>query len=114
MLFRGACKILKRCLHIADRNFRADESKLRDPMAKTDCRNLQGDALKARAAELGTALEDFQDADGSLRELDLQRRIREIERYSAEFRFDKLLVVCVVAFGLCGAATWLAMHILRP
>jgi hypothetical protein len=83
-------------------------------MAKTDSRNLQGDALKAHAAALGIALDEFHDSDGSLRELDLQRRIREIERYSAEFRFDKLLVVCIAAFALCGAATWLAMHLLRP
>lgn len=114
MLLRAACRILNRCLHIPDENFCAGESKLRDPMAKPHNRNLQGDALEARAAELGIALEEFRDADGSLRELDLQWRIREIERYSAAFRFDKILVVCVVAFGLCGAATWLAMHILRP
>jgi hypothetical protein len=81
-------------------------------MGKTDSRNLQGAALTARAAELGIALEDFKDADGSIRELDLQRKIREIERYSADFRFDKVLVVCVAAFAICGVATWVAMHFL--
>ena len=81
-------------------------------MAKTDSRNLRGEALAARAAALGIALEDFKDADGSILELELQRRIREIERYSADFRFDKVLVVCVAAFGICGLATWLAMHLL--
>jgi hypothetical protein len=101
-------------LHIPDKNFRAREGKLPNPMSKTDSRNLRGDALTARAAALGIALEDFKDSDGSVRELDVQRRIREVERYSADFRFDKLLVVCIVAFGLCGAATWLAMHLLRP
>jgi hypothetical protein len=81
-------------------------------MAKTHSRNLRGDALRTRAAELEIALEDFQDADGSIVELDLQRRISEVERYSADFRFDKVLVVCVAAFGICGVATWLAMHFL--
>jgi hypothetical protein len=81
-------------------------------MAKTHSRNLRGDSLTARAAELGIALEDFRDADGSIVELDLQRRISEVERYSADFRFDKVLVVCVAAFGICGVATWLAMHFL--
>ena len=81
-------------------------------MGNTDSRKLRGAALTARAAELGIALADFQDADGSVRELDLQRRIREIERYSAEFRFDKVLVACVAAFALCGVATWLAVHFL--
>jgi hypothetical protein len=81
-------------------------------MAKTDSRNLQGGALTARAAELGIALEDFRDADGSVKEIDLQRRISEVERYSADFRFDKVLVVCIAAFGVCGIATWVAMHLL--
>lgn len=81
-------------------------------MAKTDSRDLRGDALTARAAALGIALADFRDADGSIREADLQRRIREVERYSADFRFDKVLAVCVAAFAVCGVATWLAMHFL--
>ncbi|HUN68503.1 MAG TPA: hypothetical protein VMU46_06885 [Burkholderiales bacterium] len=81
-------------------------------MAKVDSRNLRGDALEARAAELGIALEDFKDADGSIRETDLQQRIREVERYSADFRFDKVLAVCVAAFAICGVATWVAIHFL--
>jgi hypothetical protein len=81
-------------------------------MARTDGRNLRGDALSAHAAKLGIALEDFRDANGSIKELDLQRRVSEVERYSVEFRFDKVLVVCVAAFGICGIATWLAMHFL--
>jgi hypothetical protein len=91
---------------------RAERVSLSIPMAKTDSRNLRGDALAARAAKLGIALEDFRDADGSIRELDLQRRVSELERYSADFRFDKVLAVCVAAFGICGVATWLAMHFL--
>jgi hypothetical protein len=81
-------------------------------MKKTDSRKLHGDALTARAAELGVALDGFRDADGSIRELDLQRRLREVERYSAEFHFGKVLVVCFAAFGICGVATWLAVHFL--
>jgi hypothetical protein len=81
-------------------------------MGNTDSRNLRGAALAARANELGVALEEFQDADGSVRELDLQRKIREIERYSADFRFDKVLAACVAAFAICGVATWVAMHFL--
>lgn len=81
-------------------------------MAKIDSPDLRGDALTARAVALGIATEEFQDADGSLRELDLQRRIRQIERYSAAFRLDKVFAVCVVAVGICGIATWLAMHFL--
>lgn len=81
-------------------------------MAKIDSRNLRGDALTARAAALGIVVENFQDADGSVRELDLQRRIREIERYSADFRLDIVFAVCLAAFGICGVATWLAMHFL--
>jgi hypothetical protein len=85
---------------------------LANPMAMTDSRNLRGGDLTARAAALRIALEDFQDADGSIREADLRWRVREIERYSADFRFDKVLVVCVAAFGICGVATWLATHFL--
>lgn len=81
-------------------------------MAKTDSRDLRGDALAARAAALGIALDEFRDADGTILEPDLQRRIGEVERYSAEFRFDKILIVCVLAFVLCGLATWAAMHFL--
>jgi hypothetical protein len=81
-------------------------------MAKTDSRKLRGAALAARAAELGIASGEFQGADGSIRELDLLRRIREIERYSADFRIGRLFAVCVAAFGFCGLATWLAMHFL--
>lgn len=78
----------------------------------TDSRKLSGAELLARAAELGIALEDFRDPDGSLREIDLQRKISEVERYSAEFRFDKVLIACVAAFAVCGVATWVAMHLL--
>jgi hypothetical protein len=81
-------------------------------MAKADSRGLRVDALTARAAKLGIALEDFQDANGSIKELDLQWRVNEVERYSADFRVDKILVVCVAAFVICGIATWLAIHFL--
>jgi hypothetical protein len=84
-------------------------------MAKTDGRHLRGDALTARAAALGIALEDFRAADGSIDELALQRRVSVVERYSSEFHIGKLLVACIAAFGLCGVATWLAIHFLwRP
>jgi hypothetical protein len=82
-------------------------------MATTDSRNLRGDALTARAAALGIALDEFRDADGAIRDLELHRRISEVERYAADFRFDKVLAVCVVAFVICGIATWAAMHFLR-
>ena len=75
-------------------------------------RALRGAALTERAVELGITIEEFRDADGSIRELDLERRVREIERYSADFRFDKVLAACVAAFAVCGVATWLAMHFL--
>jgi len=78
----------------------------------TDSRNLRGDALTAHAAKLGIALEDFRDANGSINELDLQRRVSMVERYSSEFHFGKLLVACMAAFGICGVATWLAIHFL--
>lgn len=75
-------------------------------------RALRGVALTERAAKLGIAVEDFRDAGGSINELDLQRRISMVERYSSEFRFDKLFVACMAAFGVCGFATWLALHYL--
>lgn len=81
-------------------------------MAKTNSRKLRGDALAARASELGIALEDFRDADGSIREVDLVRRVREVERYSAEFNVSGVLVACVAAFIVCGIAAWLAVHFL--
>ena len=81
-------------------------------MGKSDSRNLRGEALAARASELGIGLEDFRDADGSIREVDLQRRVREVERYSAEFRVGGLLVACIAAFIVCGFAAWVAVHFL--
>lgn len=81
-------------------------------MARKNGRSLRGDALAARAAKLGIALDDFRDANGSILEPDLQRRVSEVERYSAEFRFDKVLAVCIAALGICALATWLAMHFL--
>jgi len=81
-------------------------------MAKPDSRHLQGDALAARASELGIALEEFRDADGSLRDVDLRHRIRQVERYSADFHIGTLLVFCIAAFVACGFASWLAVHYL--
>ena len=81
-------------------------------MAKSSSRNLRGEALAARAAELGIGLEDFRDADGAIREVDLLRRVREVERYSAEFHVGGLLVACIAAFMVCGLASWLAVHFL--
>ena len=81
-------------------------------MAKPDSRSLRGDALAARASELGIGLEDFRDADGALREIDLLRRVREVERYSSDFRVGGLLVACIAAFMFCGFASWLALHFL--
>jgi hypothetical protein len=75
-------------------------------------RHLRGDALTARAAKLGIEIEEFRDADGSIRELDLQRRVSMVERYSSEFHFGTLFAACIAAFGVCGIATWLAMHFL--
>ena len=81
-------------------------------MALSDRRNLRGDALTAHAAKLGIALEDFRDANGSINELDLRRRVSMVERYASEFHFGKLVVACMAAFGICGVATWLAIHFL--
>jgi hypothetical protein len=81
-------------------------------MAKTHGRNLLGDALTAHATRLGIEIDDFRDADGSIKELDLQRRVSMVERYSSEFHFGKVLLACIVAFGICGAATLLAIHFL--
>lgn len=81
-------------------------------MARIKGSSLRGDALTAHAAKLGIALEDYRCANGSINELDLQRRISMVERYSSEFRFGKIVAVCIVAFGICGVATWLAVHFL--
>ena len=81
-------------------------------MAKSSSRNLRGDALAARASELGIRLDDFRDADGSLREVDLVRKVREVERYSADFNVGGVLVACIAAFIVCGIASWLAVHFL--
>ena len=81
-------------------------------MARTRSRDLRGDALAAHATKLGIAVEDFRDANGSINELDLQRRVSMVERYASEFHFGKLVVACTAAFGLCGVATWLALHFL--
>ena len=81
-------------------------------MAKTNSRNLEGDALTALAAKLGIEVEEFRAADGTVNELDLRRRVSMVERYASEFHIGKLLVVCVAAFGICGVATWVAIHFL--
>lgn len=81
-------------------------------MARTKSRNLRGDALAARAVELGIALEDYRDENGAINELDLRRRISMVERYSSEFRIGQLLAACIVAFVICGVAAWLAIHFL--
>lgn len=81
-------------------------------MAKPKTRDLRGEALAAQAAKLGIALEEFRDANGALDELELRRRVRMIERYASDFHFGKLFVACVAAFGVCGVATWLAVHFL--
>jgi hypothetical protein len=110
---QGVKQSLGECAIQARISFSANERSGKGlPLDNGSSRRLRGDALTARAASLGIVIEEFQDADGSVRELDLQRRIREIERYSAEFRFDKVFAVCVAAFGICGVATWLAMHFL--
>jgi hypothetical protein len=72
----------------------------------------KGEALAAHAAKIGIALEEFRNADGSINELELQRRVSMVERYSSEFHFGTLFVACVAAFGVCGLATWLAVHFL--
>jgi hypothetical protein len=81
-------------------------------MATTGGRDLPGGALAERAARLGIEVEEFRDADGSIRELDLERRVRMVERYASEFHIGKLLVACIAAFAICGVATWLAIHFL--
>ena len=81
-------------------------------MSKTNSRNLRGDALAAHATTLGIEIEDFRDADGAIKELDLERRVSMVERYSSEFHFGTVLVACAVAFGICGVATLLAVHFL--
>jgi len=81
-------------------------------MATADTRKLSGEALAARAAALGISLEEFRDAEGALDELGLRRRVSMVERYSSDFHFAKLFAACVAAFGVCGLATWLAVHFL--
>jgi hypothetical protein len=81
-------------------------------MGATNGRNLRGNALTERAAKLGIEIEDFRDADGSINELDLQRRVSTVERYASEFHIGKVLVACVAAFVLCGFSAWLAIHFL--
>ena len=72
----------------------------------------KGEALAAHAAKLGIALDEYRNADGSIDELELQRRVSMVERYSSEFHFGTLFVACVAAFAVCGLATWLAVHFL--
>jgi hypothetical protein len=81
-------------------------------MAKPNSSKLRGETLAAHAAKLGIALEEFRGPDGAIDELGLRQRISMVERYSSEFHFAKLFVVCVAAFGVCGLATWLAVHFL--
>jgi hypothetical protein len=81
-------------------------------VATTNSQNLQGDALTAQAAKLGVDVEEFRGADGAINELDLRRRVRMVERYASEFHFGKVLLVCMAAFGICGVATWVAIHFL--
>ncbi len=81
-------------------------------MAKLRTRDLRGEALAAHAVQLGIALEEFRGADGALDELALRRRVSMVERYASEIHFGKLFAACVAAFGLCGLATWLAVHFL--
>ena len=81
-------------------------------MATTNSQDLQGDALTAQAAKLGIDVEEFRGADGAISELDLRRRVRMVERYASEFNFGKVLLVCMAAFGICGVATWVAIHFL--
>jgi hypothetical protein len=81
-------------------------------MARTNSRGLEGDALTAHAAKLGIEVDEFRGTDGRINELDLHRRVRMVERYTAEFHIGKLLVVCLAAFGICGVATWVAIHFL--
>jgi hypothetical protein len=81
-------------------------------MAKRNSRDLRGEALAAHAAKLGIELEEFRDSGGALNELELHRRVSMVERYSSEFHFGTLFVACVAAFGVCGVATWLAVHFL--
>ena len=73
-------------------------------------KNLRGDTLAARAAELGVELGEYREPDGRLREEELQRRVGDLERYASSFRFDLVLAVCVLAFVFCGIATWAVMH----
>jgi hypothetical protein len=81
-------------------------------MTKTNTRNFRGDALTERAAKLGIEIDDFRDADGSIRELDLQRHVSTVERYSSELHLGRLLVACVATVAICAGTTWLAMHFL--
>ena len=81
-------------------------------MATKNSHNLEGDALTAHAASLGIDIGEFRGTDGRIDELELHRRVRMVERYAAEFHIGKLLVVCLAAFGICGVATWVAIHFL--
>ena len=78
-------------------------------MKKTKSRLLRGDALLSRAEELGIAAQDFQGADGTVDEDRVRWRVREVERYSADFRVGVLFAVCVAAFLICGLAAGLAV-----
>ena len=73
-------------------------------------KNLRGEALAARAAQLGVALDEYRGSDGRLGEEALQRRVGDLERYASSFRFDIVLAVCILAFVFCGIATWAVMH----
>jgi hypothetical protein len=84
-------------------------------MKKGISHDLRGDALTARAVELEIALDEFREPGGSIKEIELRRRIRKVERYSADIRIDLVFLGCVVAFAICGFAAWAAVRWLgRP
>lgn len=79
-------------------------------MTKTNSRNLRGDALTEYAAKLAVDIDDFRDADGSIRELELRRHVSTVERYASKLHFGRLLAACVATVAICAGTTWLAMH----
>lgn len=69
--------------------------------------------LVAKAGKLGLSVDGFRRPDGSIDSVDLAFRVSDAERYSSDFRFGRLLWLCVGAFLLCGFGTWLALKLAR-
>lgn len=69
--------------------------------------------LIAKAGQLGIAVDEFRRPDGSIDSVQLAYRVSDAERSTSDFRFGRLLWLCVGAFLLCGFGTWLALKLAR-